>query len=207
MRLANVSLVTFPSMFLKLPWAHISFLLAATCPSDRIDAPVRYLLIDLGSSTKFDERRLVKFRHGWHKNIPEIYEIDAQGKRVPTRLYDPFKGDVFLLGMVLEGYFGKSIPLLRSLFAHMQNPSPIHRPTASEALNVFHQYAKPLYASRRNLIMPVTNPSPLDDVDAAELEFFARGMVWIVATLWGWVDYLRLVCKVLWKGQELRIGV
>lgn len=60
---------------------------------DRIDTSVRYLLIDLGSSTKFTERRLVQFRHGWHKAIPEIYELDAQGNRVPTRQYDPFKGD------------------------------------------------------------------------------------------------------------------
>lgn len=47
------------------------------------------------------------FRHGWHKDIPEIYELDADGERVPTRLYDPFKGDVYVLGMVFNEYFGK----------------------------------------------------------------------------------------------------
>ncbi|KAJ3795482.1 hypothetical protein GGU11DRAFT_792007 [Lentinula aff. detonsa] len=89
---------------------------SATYPCDRIDTPVRYLFIDLGSSTKFDEHRLVEFRHGWHKEIPEIYEMDSEGNRVPTRLYDPFKGDVFVLGMVLDVYFGKVVLLSSSFF-------------------------------------------------------------------------------------------
>ncbi|KAJ3898720.1 kinase-like domain-containing protein [Lentinula edodes] len=177
----------------------------STNPSDRIETPVRYFLIDLGSSTRFQKRRLVNFRHGWHKGIPEIYEMDAEGSRVPTKLYDPFKGDVFVLGMILEGFFGKSIPSLRSLFSFMQNVSPHHRPTASEALSLFHECTKPLYASRMNLIMPVTDPSTLT-VEDTELDPFTRWMVQIVAFLWGWVDYLRLVSKVLWRGHELRIG-
>lgn len=87
----------------------------------------------------------------------------------------------------------------------MQNVSPHHRPTASEALSLFHECTKPLYASRMNLIMPVTDPSTLT-VEDTELDLFTRWMVQIVAFLWGWVDYLRLVSKVLWRGHELRIG-
>lgn len=108
MHLVNVfpvSLLSFPSV-LQLITFSPHFPLAAN-PSDRIDTPVRYFLIDLGSSTRFQKRRLVNFRHGWHKGIPEIYEMDAEGSRVPTKLYDPFKGDVFVLGMILEGFFGK----------------------------------------------------------------------------------------------------
>ncbi|KAJ3783960.1 kinase-like domain-containing protein [Lentinula aff. detonsa] len=176
---------------------------SATYPCDRIDTPVRYLFIDLGSSTKFDEHRLVEFRHGWHKEIPEIYEMDSEGNRVPTRLYDPFKGDVFVLGMVLDVYFGKSISSLQPLFSFMQNSSPAHRPTASEALSLFHQYTNPLYTSRIHAVMPIADPSPFGD---GELDFFTRWMVRTVAYLWGWIDYLRLVYKVLWEGHELRIG-
>ncbi|KAE9388563.1 hypothetical protein BT96DRAFT_927004, partial [Gymnopus androsaceus JB14] len=171
-----------------------------TKPLDRIDTPVRYLLIDLGSSTKFKERRLVQFRHGWHKEIPEIYELDAEGNRVPTRLYDPFKGDVFVLGMVLNRYFGK-ISSLRPLFARMQDPSPSNRPSASEALALFHHHTQRI--SRTRLLMPVKDVSALGEED---MDIFTRGLVWIVTYLWGWIDYWRLVVKVLWGGRELRIG-
>ncbi|KAJ3964793.1 kinase-like domain-containing protein [Lentinula raphanica] len=183
----------------------------ATNPCDRIDTPVRYLFIDLGSSTKFDQCRLVRFRHGWHKDIPEIYELDNEGNRVPTRLYDPFKGDIFVLGMVLERYFGKacslihrSIPCLRPLFSLMLSNSPTDRPTASEALSLFCQYTKPIYASRIRSIMPVSDPCTLEDED---LDFITRWMALTVAYIWGWVDYLRLVYKILWRGHQLRITV
>ncbi|KAF5386305.1 hypothetical protein D9757_008585 [Collybiopsis confluens] len=60
-------------------------------PLDRIDTGVRYIFIDLGSSTKFTEPRLVPFRDGWLKEIPEVHDIDDQGNRERTRFYEPFK--------------------------------------------------------------------------------------------------------------------
>ncbi|KIK59154.1 hypothetical protein GYMLUDRAFT_44908 [Collybiopsis luxurians FD-317 M1] len=169
-------------------------------PQDRIDTPVRYIFIDLGSSTKFSERRLVQFRHGWHKEIPEVFELDPQGNRVPTRFYDPFKGDVYVLGLVLEGFFGKSVPCLRPLFTLMKDPSPSTRLTAEQALQVFDQCTRDI--SRRRLLMPVKDVSVFS---FAEMDLFTRGLGWMIAFVWGWVDWVRLVVKVVWRGQELKV--
>ncbi|KAF5386307.1 hypothetical protein D9757_008583 [Collybiopsis confluens] len=106
-----------------------------TNPLDRIDTGVRYIFIDLGSSTKFTEPRLVQFRDGWFKEIPEIYDIDDQGNRERTRFYEPFKADVYVLGVVLDNYFGKQVhpksptPLFPNERSHTFNPSFI-RPSS-----------------------------------------------------------------------------
>lgn len=60
--------------------------------------------------------------------------------------------------------------------------------------------------SRFRLCMPVKDVSS-SSVNVDAMDIFTRGLVWIVTFIWGWVDYLRLVLKVVWSGNQLKIGV
>lgn len=84
----------------------------------------------------------------------------------------------------------------------MQDPSPINRPSADEALKLFHHHTQ--HIARASLLMPVAEvEAPLD---IGEMDVFTRGIVVVITYFWGWIDYLRLLMKVLWRGQELRLG-
>jgi hypothetical protein len=52
--------------------------------------------------------------------------------------------------------------------------------------------------------MPVAEVE--EALDIGEMDVFTRGIVVLITYLCGWVDYFRLVGKVLWRGQVLRVG-
>lgn len=76
-------------------------------PPQCMEIPVKYYFIDFGLSTKFEsfaDRRPVQWVTGVHKNMPEMWETREDGERAPTRSYDPFSADIFVLGFVLATF-------------------------------------------------------------------------------------------------------
>lgn len=67
----------------------------------RLQVPVKYYYSDFGLSSIFpsvEDRQLVQFQGGLLDRFPEI-EADEDA------LYDPFKADIYALGMMLKGEF------------------------------------------------------------------------------------------------------
>jgi hypothetical protein len=83
---------------------------------DRLDLPtsfaspsaLKYWIIDFGLSSMFNSR--AKREHvrwdGGPNDFPECWQVDpTSGENQPTKLYDPFKADVFSIGKLIERYF------------------------------------------------------------------------------------------------------
>lgn len=73
----------------------------------RIRTPARYLYIDLGLSTRFEDgRRPVTWRAGLH-DLPEVHGVaHASGNDdLESIPYDTFKADVYMLGRTLTLMF------------------------------------------------------------------------------------------------------
>ncbi|TFY77018.1 hypothetical protein EWM64_g6995 [Hericium alpestre] len=102
-------------------------------PLARLDNPVKYYFIDFGISTQFrqGESTLVTGWKGRDKELPEL------SMETP---YDPFKGDIFILGNlykkeILEKYHG--VDFLWPLVTAMTKEKPNSRPNAQFALTFF----------------------------------------------------------------------
>ncbi|KZV97279.1 kinase-like protein [Exidia glandulosa HHB12029] len=105
---------------------------------DRADADMRYFLIDYGSSIQFpscDARENVP-AVGCELYAPEMAKADSSGVD-STRYCDPFKGDVFALGMFTRKYFRKVLPELEVLWAGMLEKDPARRFSADDSLRLF----------------------------------------------------------------------
>ena len=76
---------------------------------DRIDVPVKYLYFDFGESLSFpsyEERRIVTPPLSFH-GYPERFEVRENRAEGEELWHDPFPGDVYMLGSVLEELFYK----------------------------------------------------------------------------------------------------
>ncbi|KAL5638217.1 hypothetical protein ACGC1H_005053 [Rhizoctonia solani] len=106
----------------------------------RFEAPVRYCFVDFGLSSHFSSlrsRRLVTGVKGREQRAPELLHA------VPPP-YDPFKLDIFTIGMVFkENIFQKyrGFHDLRSWVDSMTAVNPNARPNADEALRLYMQWA------------------------------------------------------------------
>ncbi|KAL5638219.1 hypothetical protein ACGC1H_005054 [Rhizoctonia solani] len=106
----------------------------------RFEAPVRYCFIDFGLSSHFsslESRRLVTGVKGREQRAPELLPA------VPPP-YDPFKLDIFTIGMVFkENIFQKyrGFHGLRSWVDRMTAVDPNARPNADEALSLYMKWA------------------------------------------------------------------
>ncbi|EJD53858.1 hypothetical protein AURDEDRAFT_180250 [Auricularia subglabra TFB-10046 SS5] len=175
---------------------------------DRIAVSIQYRVIDLGLATHFKDptaSRIVQFRAGVCVP-PECFEgrnltrnevlrlmLQAQtGNQLPigtperTRPYDPFKADIFQLGILLMRLFINSAPCLTPLVDAMTDSDPEKRPTATECLRIFSELTSNI--SRWQLLRPATDIS----------------MDWEFTGVWGvihgtkafvrhWLEWLRLV--------------
>lgn len=105
----------------------------------RSEAPVRYYFIDFGLSSRFSsfqERRLVTGVKGREQRAPELSQ-----KTPPP--YDPFKLDIFTIGMVIDEEIAKKyrgFRGLKHLIARMTARDPASRPDAEEALMHYMQW-------------------------------------------------------------------
>ncbi|CAE6492037.1 unnamed protein product [Rhizoctonia solani] len=107
----------------------------------RSEASVRYYFIDFGLSSRFPslaDRRLVTGVKGREQRAPELLPT------IPPP-YDPFKLDIFTIGMVFkENIFQKYYGFhgLRPWIDRMTAVDPNARPSADEALRLYTQWAE-----------------------------------------------------------------
>ncbi|KZV84002.1 hypothetical protein EXIGLDRAFT_655536 [Exidia glandulosa HHB12029] len=104
--------------------------------------PRRYYFIDYGSSVKFPTGGEAARTHvhpvecqlyAPEMATPDMTRVDL------TRLYDPFKADVFALGLMLDMYFWKVLPELQILWDAMVEFDPSKRPSAADSLKMFEE--------------------------------------------------------------------
>ncbi|VDB90007.1 unnamed protein product [Peniophora sp. CBMAI 1063] len=168
---------------------------------DRVDvySQMKYWLIDFGLSTMFAskaERRFVIWEGG-PRDMPECWEVDAQGEKQPNRPYDAFKADMYSLGKLFQRYFASSIPELRPLISAMTSPSPDARPECATALRAFRTLAHEL--PRRRLLRGIPNAVQLDWQPWSGADAMSQAM-------FNWVDYWRCAAKFWWRAPPLPVG-
>ncbi|KAJ7429127.1 hypothetical protein B0H11DRAFT_1990276 [Mycena galericulata] len=101
------------------------------CWTDRcLVGPVDYYYIDFGLSMYFPRGRAAARTSGGLRTFPTIPELSD------TKPYDPFKVDIYQLGLTIERLI-KAYPTLRPfapVAAAMMDPAPAARPAPAESL-------------------------------------------------------------------------
>ncbi|KZV97293.1 kinase-like protein [Exidia glandulosa HHB12029] len=105
-------------------------------PAITADAKRRYLLIDYGNSVIMHEGTQVTPVQG-EIPAPEMLKDDSLWEVDETKLYDPFKADVYALGTVFLRHFGRVLPELIDVWIQMRKTDPAQRPSAAESLRIF----------------------------------------------------------------------
>ncbi|KZV97276.1 hypothetical protein EXIGLDRAFT_731272 [Exidia glandulosa HHB12029] len=123
------------NLALTTPW-----LFPEPPPTPTSTSSRRYYFIDYGSSVKFPNEAARTHVHPVECQLyaPEMATPDMTGVDL-TRLYDPFKADVFALGLMLDMYFWKVLPELQTLWDAMVEFDPSKRPSAADSLKMFEE--------------------------------------------------------------------
>jgi len=141
----------------------------------RLQAPVKYYFIDFGSSSmfpSFEERKPVLLNAAvW---------VPPEAEANPETPYDPFKADIYALGVTILDELANRPELFFVLptLARMIAKDPNDRPTAQEVVDAFRQQLKGV--TRRQMRRKL---SWVKEV----------GPVPVRARLWHWREYFKLL--------------